>query len=169
MISSLQPNYISFASVQYLNTHYATLHAQNAGLYSCCTKYKSENCAFLVTTQRVVVISYLRFGQPIVPIFTVQESKNKISRFLNPEMGPIGCPETSVKNYHYSTRNKPVERSTHLLRSGILKSRTKLKSVCVWGHKHKGRFERCYFILKQKQNKNYLINTDNLLNFFRPP
>jgi len=26
-------------------------------------------------------------------------------------MGPIGCPETSVRNYHYSLRNNPEERS----------------------------------------------------------
>jgi len=28
---------------------------------------------------------------------------------------PIGCPETSVRNYHYSLRNDPGERSSHLL------------------------------------------------------
>jgi len=28
-------------------------------------------------------------------------------------MGPIGCPETSVKNYHYALRNNPKERSSH--------------------------------------------------------
>jgi hypothetical protein len=27
-------------------------------------------------------------------------------------MGPIGCPETSVRNYHYSLRNKPEECSS---------------------------------------------------------
>ena len=32
------------------------------------------------------------------------------------KMGPIGCPETSVSNYHYSLRDNPVERSSHLLR-----------------------------------------------------
>ena len=25
-------------------------------------------------------------------------------------MGPIGCPETSVRNYHYTLRNIPEER-----------------------------------------------------------
>jgi len=29
--------------------------------------------------------------------------------------GPIGCLETSVRNYHYSLRNKPEERSSHLI------------------------------------------------------
>jgi len=27
-------------------------------------------------------------------------------------MGPIGCPETSVRNYHYLLRNNPEECST---------------------------------------------------------
>jgi len=27
-------------------------------------------------------------------------------------MGPIGCPETSVRNYQYSLRNIPEERSS---------------------------------------------------------
>ena len=43
-------------------------------------------------------------------------------------MGPIGCPETSVRNYHYSLCNDPEERSSNLLRGGSLKSR---KDWCV--------------------------------------
>ena len=30
------------------------------------------------------------------------------------KMEPIGCPETSVRNYHYLLRNNPEERSFHL-------------------------------------------------------
>jgi hypothetical protein len=41
----------------------------------------------------------------------------------NEPMGPIGCPETSVRNYHYSLRNNPEERSSQLPRGGSLKSR----------------------------------------------
>ena len=33
------------------------------------------------------------------------------------------CPETSVRNYRYSLRNNPEERSFRLLRGGSLKSR----------------------------------------------
>jgi hypothetical protein len=32
------------------------------------------------------------------------------------------CPETSVRNYHYSLRNNPEQRSSHLLRGGSQKS-----------------------------------------------
>ena len=39
------------------------------------------------------------------------------------KMGPMGCPDMSVRNYHYSLRNNPEEHSSHLLRGGSLKSR----------------------------------------------
>jgi len=39
-------------------------------------------------------------------------------------MGPIGCPEAWVGNYHYSLLNSPEEHSFQLLRGGSLKSRT---------------------------------------------
>jgi hypothetical protein len=39
------------------------------------------------------------------------------------KMGPIGYPETSVRNCHYSLRNIPQERSSNLLRGRSLKSR----------------------------------------------
>jgi len=35
---------------------------------------------------------------------------------------PVVCPETSVRNYHYSLCNNPEDHSSHLLRSGSLKS-----------------------------------------------
>jgi hypothetical protein len=37
-------------------------------------------------------------------------------------MRPIGCPETSVRNYHYTLRNSPEDSSSQLLRGGSLKS-----------------------------------------------
>jgi hypothetical protein len=36
-----------------------------------------------------------------------------LSELFTLEMGPIGCPETSVRNYHCSLRKKPEERSSH--------------------------------------------------------
>jgi hypothetical protein len=38
-------------------------------------------------------------------------------------MLPIGCTETSLRNYHYSLRNSPAELRSHPLRGGSLKSR----------------------------------------------
>ena len=42
---------------------------------------------------------------------------------------PIGCPETSVINYHYSLRNNPEERISYLLRGWSLKSRNAQNDV----------------------------------------
>jgi len=51
-----------------------------------------------------------------VPIFwnnlSVQESIRILDSWTR-RMGRIGCPETSVRNYHYSLRNNPEE---HVLR-----------------------------------------------------
>jgi len=38
-------------------------------------------------------------------------------------METVDCPETSVKNYHFSLRYKQEELSSHLFRDGSLKSR----------------------------------------------
>jgi hypothetical protein len=51
-------------------------------------------------------------SEPVCPIFRCQL-----------KMVPIGCPDTSVRNYHYSLRNNPGERSSHPLHGGIPKSR----------------------------------------------
>jgi len=40
------------------------------------------------------------------------------------EMGPTGCPETPVRNYHYSLRKKTEKRSSSLLPARSLKLRT---------------------------------------------
>jgi len=45
-------------------------------------------------------------------------------------MGPISCPETSVRNYHYWPSNNPEERSFHLLPGGNLKTRRKISRTC---------------------------------------
>jgi len=83
---------------------------------------------FRFITQRVVVMSHRPFGQHIGPMFRVQESRLSnpedgtdslfrnvckkwpllAAKFLNSwklKMGPIGCAETSVRNYYYSLRN----------------------------------------------------------------
>jgi hypothetical protein len=41
-------------------------------------------------------------------------------------MGPIGCPETSVINYHYSLRKNPEERS---LNGFLLKGKGKVHPI----------------------------------------
>jgi hypothetical protein len=51
-----------------------------------------------------------------LPVFFLNSSPLK--------MGQIGCPKTSVWNYHYSLHNNPEECSSHLLCGGSLKSTT---------------------------------------------
>jgi hypothetical protein len=58
------------------------------------------------------------------------------SGLLPLKMGPIGCPETSVRNHHYSLRNKPEERSSQLLRGGSLKLRYWLSFDHLWEYCH---------------------------------
>jgi len=57
-----------------------------------------------VITQRVVLISYRRFGT------TYTSHPQGFSWTLR--MEPMRCPETSVCNYHYALRNNPEERSS---------------------------------------------------------
>ena len=45
-------------------------------------------------------------------------------------MGPTDCPETSVRNYHYSLRKNSEERSSHSLRGGSRKSRIIIINHC---------------------------------------
>ena len=65
-------------------------------------------------------------------------------------MGPIGCPETSVINYHYSLRNNPEPRSCHLLRGGNLLSPTYMHSVLHREHNVRGRADKCCLHLNRK-------------------
>jgi len=37
-------------------------------------------------------------------------------------MGPIGCPETSVRNYHRSLLNNAEERGSKLMQVGAIRS-----------------------------------------------
>jgi hypothetical protein len=66
------------------------------------------NALFWIVTQRVFVISYRCFG-------TIYQSHFRSSR-IKRKAGFLGCPETSVRNYHYSLYNNPEERSSHLFR-----------------------------------------------------
>jgi hypothetical protein len=76
-------------------------------------------------------------GQPIGPILKVQEVpfvptfRGKLSvpssggqkvpwTYWALKMGPIGCPETSVQNYHSTPRNIPEDRRYYLHRGGSL-------------------------------------------------
>jgi len=81
---------------------------------------------FRDSTQRKMVVSYRRFGTTCRHIFQGPSSpRRKISRVSNLpswtagplKMAPIGCPKTSVRNYHSTLRKFPKERRPgHLIR-----------------------------------------------------
>jgi hypothetical protein len=58
----------------------------------------NENCALRLITKRAVAISYDVSGQPI-------DKDGQESKLFTFKMRPIGWPETSVRNHHYSLRN----------------------------------------------------------------
>ena len=65
------------------------------------------------------------------------------------KMGPIGCPETSVRNCHFTLRDSPEQRRSHLFRGGSLKSHTiqfihVLKYCYMFRHRSAILREKCY-------------------------
>ena len=67
---------------------------------------------YYLVSLETVLINYAAISTDFVPTF-----RDSLS-----EIGQTGCPKTSVRNYHYSPRNDPEERSSDLLRGGSLKS-----------------------------------------------
>ena len=80
----------------------------------CLQTYITLKTEFFCTiTQHEVVIFFTDVkGQHIRPVFKVTDLSE-----------PIGCAETSVRNYHWMLRNSPKERSSHPLCGGSKKSR----------------------------------------------
>ena len=76
-------------------------------------------------TQRVVKISYPQFWAIYLTRLQSQDS-------LSLKMGPIDCPDSSVRNYRFSLRNDPEERSYQLLRFVSLKSRRLERNSRAW-------------------------------------
>jgi len=74
---------------------------------------------FCVITQRVVVISYRRFGTKYRSPRTLEDGTRRLSRNIGKKIkdvsGTIGCPETSLRNYRYSLRNNPGLGRSHVL------------------------------------------------------
>jgi len=86
----------------------------------CCEQGNERELPFSwVIMQLVMLISYRRFG-------TTYRSHLQVSAFwiIDPlKMGPLGCPETSVRSQHYSPRNNPEDSSSHPPRGGSLEPR----------------------------------------------
>jgi hypothetical protein len=76
-------------------------------------------------TQHIVVIPCQPFGTTYRSYFQGSRNPRKISSWISwpLKMGPIGCPETSTRNYDNTLRHNSEERGSHLLSGGCLKSR----------------------------------------------
>jgi len=76
---------------------------------------KGENCTLMSY--------YTTNSGNSLPTFrdNLSASSSRMKKSSSLKMRQIVCPETSVRNYHYSLRYKPEERSSHLLRGGSLK------------------------------------------------
>jgi len=61
-------------------------------------------------------------------------------------MGPIGCPEMSVQNYHFTLRNTPEERRSHLRRGGSLKSRIFAIYLLIYNRTRRGICNRALWL-----------------------
>jgi hypothetical protein len=90
-----------------------------------------KSARFWDITQRWVIVLHRRFGT--IYLYHLQGSKppkrkprRKISSRTSwtLKMTPIGCPETSVYNYHSKLRNIPEEWRSHVHRGGSLRSLT---------------------------------------------
>ena len=79
-------------------------------------QYKSSDCAGFQFLQRVTGWELPSSGLLRIPSSGAVDSWPL-------KMGPVGCPETSVRNYFYPSRKNPEERSSLPLRGGCLKSR----------------------------------------------
>jgi len=96
----------------------------NMAMYFQFLKYRAlENCALLGynASNSGNFLQTLRDNLS-VPSWGLKNQKKFLLDSWNLKMGPIGCPETSVRNHHYSLRNKSDERSSLLLRGGNLKT-----------------------------------------------
>ena len=67
--------------------------------------------------------TYVCTTYSIILAFLQQLYELNINSILAMKMGPMGCPETSVRKYHYTLRINPQVRRSHLHRFGSLKSR----------------------------------------------
>ena len=99
------------------------LHQNSTDLiiFHCISTHFSHIIIILVTLKNYALLGYYAASSGnFLPTFR----DNLSAPFLGGlKMGLIGCPETSVRNYHYSLRNNPEERISHLLLGESLKSR----------------------------------------------
>jgi hypothetical protein len=96
--------------------------------------FNNRTALFWIITYRVIIIYCRRFGTTYRSCFRGSKLQKKgpspNTMFIQErvKLAPIGCPETSAVNYHYSLRNNSEGRSSNPLRGRSLKS---VKDVSV--------------------------------------
>ena len=74
----------------------------------------------------IVRVEFQLTCHPVKLVHIMRYSREDCLDSWHLKLGPIGCPETSVRNYCYTLCNSPEERCSHLLCSRSLKSRSLL-------------------------------------------
>jgi len=75
----------------------------------------NPRCLYLIINFNILVSGFCRLIDENCALvgYYKASSGNLLSSFRNSSNeGPIRCPETSVRNYHYSLCNKPEEHSS---------------------------------------------------------
>jgi len=82
--------------------------------------YKREISGFLGEVAENCAVSgyYAASSSNFIPTF---RNNMSVPVFKRLKMGPIGCPETSVRNHNYLLRNDPEERSSQTYKCMITK------------------------------------------------
>jgi len=94
------------------------------GSYGREEKYIGESCALLRY--------YTASRDNSLPTFRDKLSVPSKKDSWALKMGPIGFPETSVRNYHYFLHNSSEKRRSHLRRAGNLKSYIEIVCGEIW-------------------------------------
>ena len=120
IVGNITSPYVRSHQVKWYQAVTAAQDVQTFSERATILRYTHTACTVLFMDVRYIIsgfrrevhencVPYLRFG-------TIYEY-----HIENFKMGPIGCPETSVRNYHYSLRNNPEE--LHSLRKLGIKYR----------------------------------------------
>jgi hypothetical protein len=84
--------------------------------------------------------------------------RDKLSVLLTPEDSRVVCPKISVRNYHFSLRNNPEERSSHLLRSRSLRPR-KYQICLSWNYFVVAAPVSCIFVYCQSSHITHMYRS----------
>jgi hypothetical protein len=105
-------------------------HLRLALSCSCFASVFPHNSKTLLCIENCTLLGYYAASSGNF-LRTFRDNLSVPSSGFTLRMGPVGCPETSVINCHYSLRNNSEERSSQLLRGGSLKSRIVMHFSCV--------------------------------------